>query len=112
MSVLSREADNSMLGLGAGQRMRDCGHGSIPRSAIHLPDCSFEILSCVFQIFANVLLEGGGQGGNPAAVALKGAAENQLLGHDGGRVAELDIGLGRTRGVCVSQRSILAETTR
>jgi hypothetical protein len=32
--------------------------------------------------FYNALLEGGSEGGNPARVALKGATENQLLGHD------------------------------
>lgn len=30
-----------------------------------------------------LLLQGGGKGSNPAIVALKGAAKNQLLSHDG-----------------------------
>lgn len=29
-----------------------------------------------------ILLEGGSEGSNPASVALEGATENQLLGHD------------------------------
>ena len=73
MSVLSREADRSMFGLVASQY------------CAHFCSCSFKTRP---EHFANVLLEGGGQGGHPAAVALKGAAENQLLGHDGCRVAE------------------------
>ena len=73
MSVLSRDADRSMFGLVAGQ------HARISTAAASARGSS---------IFANLLLEGGGQGGHPAAVALKGAAENQLLGHGGYRVAE------------------------
>ena len=34
--------------------------------------------------FLNALLERGSEGGNPARVALKGATENQLLGHNCG----------------------------
>jgi hypothetical protein len=30
-----------------------------------------------------LLLQRGGEGGNPAIVALEGAAKNQLLSHDG-----------------------------
>lgn len=30
----------------------------------------------------NALLERGGKGGDPAGVALEGATENELLGHD------------------------------
>lgn len=59
MRDLSREPDKSMLGLQRGQQelhmmSRCCGHS---------------------------LLERGGQAGNPAGVALEGAAEDELLSH-------------------------------
>jgi hypothetical protein len=60
MRVLSREPERSMFGLAIHQFAVGL---YIPRAG-------------------NSLLERGGQGGDPACVALKGAAENQLLGHD------------------------------
>jgi hypothetical protein len=59
MRVLSREPERSMFGL-----------------AIPSVRCR-----TVFPTAGNSLLERGGQGGDPAIMALKGAAENQLLGH-------------------------------
>lgn len=46
---------------------------------------------------AHILLERGRQGSDPAGVALKGASQNQLLGHDFCRVAEAVSGYWRTR---------------
>lgn len=63
--VLSREPDRSMLGL-------------VPSvyafSALSHRACA--------RISEYALLERGSEGGNPARVALEGATENQLLGHD------------------------------
>lgn len=37
----------------------------------------------IFGAIRRLLLQRGGEGGNPAIVALEGAAKNQLLSHDG-----------------------------
>lgn len=44
--------------------------------------------------FAHVLLERGSKGGDPAGVALKGATEYELLGHDCGEwlLLRMDVG--------------------
>jgi hypothetical protein len=59
--VLSREPDRSMLGL---------SHVSMARSVQYR------------EIRGFALLERGGKGGDPAGVALEGATEYELLGHD------------------------------
>lgn len=67
--VLSREPDRSMLGLAA-----------VSTSPVA---CSRALCLCFAEPWIlHALLEGGSEGGNPARVALKGATENQLLGHD------------------------------
>jgi hypothetical protein len=67
--VLSREPDRSMLGL-----------ADVSTSPVA---CSRALCLCFAESrILNALLEGGSEGGNPARVALKGATENQLLGHD------------------------------
>ena len=58
--VLSRDPDRSMLGLIACQYC----------AFVHFPSC---------RVYA--LLQGGSEGGDPAGVALKGAAEDELLSH-------------------------------
>ena len=63
--VLSREPDSSMLGLIGGTKSE------------HDP--------CENSAGVDLLLQGGRKGGNPAIVALEGAAKNQLLSHDGVR---------------------------
>lgn len=74
--VLSLDAERSMFGLaqvsGAQQlsrRERSSGARSGAASR------------CGSTAVAAVLLKRGSKGGDPAAVALEGAAENQLLGH-------------------------------
>lgn len=62
IKVLSREADRSMLGLKT-------------RQSASLP-LSLSLSSCVCS-----LLKRGSQAGDPAGVALEGAAKNKLLGH-------------------------------
>jgi hypothetical protein len=58
----------------------------------------------------DVLLERGRQGGNPARVALEGATENQLFGHDVRRVARAVEENRRTRRDC-RLGAVLAATT-
>lgn len=64
--VLSREPDSSMLGLEA----------EVKSQMVH---SRCEKLGAV----GLLLLQRGGEGGNPAIVALEGAAKNQLLSHVG-----------------------------
>lgn len=59
--VLSRDPDRSMLGLIACQYC----------AFVHFPS---------FRVYA--LLQRGSKGGDPAGVALEGATEYELLGHD------------------------------
>lgn len=71
IKVLSRDADKSMLGLQNKRSAPTSFTVFVQRKAATPDSC------CVY-----ILLEGGSEGSNPAGVALKGATENQLLGHD------------------------------
>ena len=75
MSVLSREPERSMLGLGRLSVLR----------AMELPTVGGLVYA---------LLERGSEGCHPARVALEGATENELLGHDCGEwlLLEMDVG--------------------
>ena len=66
--VLSRDPESSMLGLLS-------GHKSVEESMRKFGS-------------VHILLQGGRKGGNPAIVALEGAAKNQLLSHDGNETLE------------------------
>ena len=78
MSVLSREPERSMLGL-----------------VLLVFDMYMAPQSHDRQRYA--LLERGGQRGDPAGVALEGAAENELLGHGCGGWLRVRVKM-RTRG--------------
>ena len=66
--VLSREPDSSMLGLAA-----------VSTSPVA---CSRALCLCFAEPWIlHALLEGGSEGSDPAGVALKGTAENELLSH-------------------------------
>jgi hypothetical protein len=54
---------------------------------------------CSYRSLANVLLQRGSEGGNPARVALEGATENQLLGHDEDGWLKLSGEAGTARGI-------------
>ena len=45
----------------------------------------------VVVIFLRLLLHGGSEGGNPSAVALKGALQDKLLSHSGGIDVSLEL---------------------
>lgn len=72
--VLSREPDRSMLGLAVVSTCSVACRCALSR---------YRIL--------NALLERGSEGCNPARVALEGATENQLLGHDCGMWLEREV---------------------
>jgi hypothetical protein len=82
--VASEIPDDERLVPGSGQEHVWASRQSVCAQLAHDVASIFRMQSsrCGSKNFIDVLLEGGSQGGDPAAVALKGATENQLLGHD------------------------------
>jgi hypothetical protein len=65
-------------GLVTGTREEHVWAVSLSASPFPIPQVFLSLSSS-----ARILLHGGGQGGDPAAVALEGALKDQLLSHDG-----------------------------
>lgn len=69
--VAGQVPDDERLVARAGEKHVRAGRMSVLRTECY----TVHVVGCA-------LLERGSEGGNPARVALKGATENQLLGHD------------------------------